>query len=71
MELEKLGVPTVTVCTDAFTTLAREESRNLGLPDLPLAIIKHPLGGESEAAVKQLAAGAVEQVVQGLTTEPQ
>ncbi len=63
-------MPTVTVCTDAFTGLAREESRNLGLPDLRLAIIKHPLGGESEAAVKQLAATALEQVVQGLTTEP-
>jgi hypothetical protein len=65
-----LGVPTVTVCTDAFTGLAREESRNLGLPDLPLAIIKHPLGGESEEVVKQRAADALEQVVQGLTQEP-
>ena len=66
-----MGIPTVTICTDAFTGLAREESRNLGLPGLPLAIIKHPLGGESETAVKQLAASAVEQVVLGLTTESQ
>lgn len=68
--MEKLGVPTVTVCTDAFIGLAREESRNLGLPDLPLAIIKHPLGGESKEAVAQLAASALDQVVQGLTEEP-
>ena len=66
-----MGVPTVTVCTDAFIGLAREESRNLGLPDLPLAIIKHPLGGEPAEVVRQRAADALEQVVQGLTSEPQ
>ncbi len=65
-----MGVPTVTICTDAFINLAREESRNLGLPDLALAIVKHPIGGESEEVVKQRAADALEQVVQGLTQEP-
>lgn len=65
-----MGVPTVTICTDAFIALAREESRNLGLPDLALAIVKHPIGGESEEVVMQRAADALEQVVQGLTQEP-
>ena len=43
MELEKKGIPTVTICTDAFEALAREEAKNLGMPDLPLAIIRHPM----------------------------
>jgi hypothetical protein len=68
--MEKLGVPTVTVCTDAFINLAREESRNLGLPDLSLAIVKHPLGGEPAEVVAERAADALEQVVHGLTAEP-
>ncbi len=68
--MEKLGVPTVTVCTDAFINLAREESSNLGLPELPIVIIKHPLGGESAETVRQRAEDALEQVVQGLTAEP-
>lgn len=68
--MEKLGIPTVTVCTDAFINLAREESRNLGLPDLALAIIRHPVGGESAEVVAQRAHDALDQVVQGLTAEP-
>ena len=68
--MEKQGVPTVTVCTDAFVGLAREESKNLGLPDLPLAIVRHPLGGLGVEAVKERVRQALEQVVQGLTREP-
>jgi len=57
----------VTICTEAFIGLAREESKNLGMPDLPLAIIKHPLGGESRAVIHQRAEDALAQVVRGLT----
>lgn len=69
MELEKRGVPTVTLCTDAFAGLAREESKNLGMPDLPIVVIKHPLGGTSPEQVKQQSRAAVQQVVDALTRE--
>ena len=65
-----MGVPAVTICTDAFINLAREESRNLGLPDLSLAIVQHPLGGEPPAVVAQRAEEALEQVISGLTSGP-
>ena len=65
-----MGVPTVTICTEAFIGLAREESKNLGMPNLPLAIIKHPIGGESLAVIRQRAEDALAQVVRGLTGEP-
>ncbi len=67
--MEKLGVPAVTVCTDAFIGLARQETRNLGLPDLALAIVRHPLGGESAEVVAERAQDALDQVVRGLTSE--
>ncbi len=70
MELEKRGVPTVTICTDAFAALAREESRNLGMPDLPIVIVRHPLGGEPPDKVRQRSRDALEQVIAGLTREP-
>jgi hypothetical protein len=60
-------VPTVTICTDAFVGLAREEAKNLGMPDLPLVIIKHPIGGESTAVIDQRAEEALPQVVAALT----
>jgi hypothetical protein len=57
----------VTICTEAFIGLAREESKNLGMPDLPLAIIEHPIGGESLAVIHQRADDALAQVIRGLT----
>jgi hypothetical protein len=55
------------VCTDAFIGLAREESRNLGMPELPIAIIRHPLGGLKAEQVAQRSREALEQVALGLT----
>jgi hypothetical protein len=62
-----MGVPTVTICTEAFEALARDEARSLGMPDLALAIIAHPIGGEPPEAIRQRAAQALSQVVRGLT----
>jgi hypothetical protein len=59
----------VTICTEAFIGLAREESKNLGMPDLPLAIIKHPIGGESLAVIHQRAEDALPQLIRALTGE--
>lgn len=59
----------MTICTEVFTGLAREESRTLGMPDLRLAIIRHPLGGESKPDVAERAKVALDQVIQGLTRE--
>jgi len=67
VELEKKGIPTVTICTDAFVGLAREEAKNLGMPDLALAIIAHPIGGESLGAIHQRAEDALAQVARALT----
>ena len=69
MELEKRGIPTVTICTDAFVGLAREESRNLGMPDLPIAIVEHPIGGLKPDQVTQRAQAALEPVISALTRE--
>ena len=59
----------MTICTEAFIGLAREESRNLGMPDLPIAVIQHPLGGLKSDQVAQRSQEALEQVVLGLTRE--
>jgi hypothetical protein len=57
----------VTICTDAFVGLAREEAKNLGMPDLPLVIIKHPIGGESLTVIHERAGDALPQVIKALT----
>lgn len=52
MELEKRGLRTITVCTDAFEKMADLERDALGQPDLQLAIIGHPLLGRDEIAIE-------------------
>jgi hypothetical protein len=59
----------VVVGTDEFVELARLESRNRGLPDLPLALVPHPLGGIGEAEVLRKVDGAVDAVARALAKE--
>ena len=56
----------MTICTDAFVGLARDESKNLGMPDLPLVIIEHPIGGESPDVIHRRADDAVLGVIRAL-----
>ncbi len=67
MELERQGVPTVTVCTHLFLRLGEVERRALGMPELPMAIAQHPLGGLKAEAVLAKADALLDQVVSGLT----
>ena len=65
--LEQRGIPTVVMGTYEFEQLARLESRNRGLADLPLALIPHPLGGIREDEVLKKAELAVEAVRKAVT----
>jgi hypothetical protein len=62
VELEQRGVPTVTICTDAFRVLGRHEADSLGMADLPLAIVPHPLGGQPAEQVRGLATRVVDEI---------
>jgi hypothetical protein len=61
-------VPTVVVGTDEFQALARLESKNRGLDGLPLALVKHPLGGIRDDEVARKADTIVDAVVEAVST---
>jgi len=65
--LEQRGIPTVVMGTYEFEQLARLESKNRGLADLPLALIPHPLGGIREDEVVKKAELVVEVVRKAVT----
>jgi hypothetical protein len=44
-ELRKRGLITAVICSTPFEKLGRAQARVLGVPDLPLVMIPHPLGG--------------------------
>ncbi len=45
----------MTVCSTAFETLGRAQSKGLAHPDLPIAFVPHPFGAIKRDAVRELA----------------
>ena len=67
MQLEKAGIPTATIVTDEFVTLAKTECCARGMSELPLVEVPHPVGTIPTDALKKVAESAVESIVAGLT----
>jgi len=62
-ELRKRGLLTAVVTSTAFRKLGETQAKIFGVPDLPLLIIQHPLGGLDIEAVKGRADAATPQLV--------
>jgi hypothetical protein len=43
--LQGKGIIAAAICTHPFEPMARRERESLGMPDLPVLFIGHPLGG--------------------------
>ena len=63
MELEKRGIPTAIICSDAFVSLARSLSRAKGIQAPRLVVIPHPLAGITPAEVQEKADNAMDAIV--------
>jgi hypothetical protein len=61
--LEQRGVPTVTVVTEAFTTLYAMEARALGMADLPAVVIPHPIVSRSPEEMRAQADAVLDALV--------
>ena len=60
--LRRRGQMTAVVCSEAFVKLARNQAKALGVPELPLIVISHPVGGISLAEVHSRVAQAFPQL---------
>jgi hypothetical protein len=68
--LEKAGMPTVAVCTEAFLPGLSALSRMRGMPDYKFAVVPHPLGVLFDDELRgraELAAPQIVQIVLGQT----
>jgi hypothetical protein len=63
-ELRKRGLVTAVILSEPFLKLGKSQSHVFGVPDLPLLLIPHPLGGLDLAGVKGRAQHAIPQVVE-------
>jgi hypothetical protein len=63
-ELRKRGLMTAVVCSNAFLKLGQTQAKIFGVPDLPLLVIPHPLGGLDLDSVKGRAELATPQLLE-------
>lgn len=67
IEIEKLNVPAVAICTEAFRLGLDTLTRMRGMPDHRFAIVPHPLGVLFDDELQQRAALAAPQVAEIIT----
>jgi hypothetical protein len=67
VEIERRGVPTVTVFSSAFATAARKQAAGRGMADLPLARIPHPMHTAARNVVAERADSVVDTLAERLT----
>jgi hypothetical protein len=67
IDIERLGVPVATVNSIEFVALGKFEAGSLGMPDLPIVVLPHPVGSLAESKVREYARAAFEDVVAVLT----
>ena len=60
--MEKLGIPTATVCSDEFYSLGKTEAQCLGVPGLPIAVVPHPVAKLLPDEVAGLARDVVDEI---------
>lgn len=60
--LEKAGIPTVPIITDAFDNTAKEMAELWGVPEFKYVMMPHPMGSLDAAAIAQRAAELVTDV---------
>jgi hypothetical protein len=51
--LEKAGIPTIPIITDAFDNTAKEMANLWGVPDFRFVMIPHPLGSLTPTEIEQ------------------
>jgi len=68
VEVSKRGRIGLTVCSTSFQGLGRAQSKALGVPDLPIAVIPHPFGTRKRDELRDIAAKAAAEIA-GLLCE--
>ncbi len=55
IRLEKLGIPTISICSDHFAPFARQLAKSHGMGDLRILEVKHPIAGLKSGEIEEKA----------------
>jgi len=67
VKLEAAGRPTVLVATEALRELTDQTAHDLGLTNLRVVSVAHPIGGVDPDEIRRRADGVVDEVLMLLT----
>ena len=63
IHLEQAGVPSATICTDAFVETSEAMAAMWGAADYPVIFIEHPLEGLDKAQLRARAEAMLDRIV--------
>jgi hypothetical protein len=69
VEIERRGIPSVTVFSTAFASAARKQAAGRGMAELPLVRIPHPMHTAQRSVVAERADAVIGALVERLTSE--
>ena len=61
--LEKAGIPSISIVTDAFVETGKVMASNWGVPEYLFLSIPHPIGNLSDAELEERVNGVLDDVV--------
>ncbi len=67
LNVERLGIPTVTITTTAFSEMARGTMRDQGVPDMSFVVVEHPIAGWNLEDVRKKMDGVFPEVMRAAT----
>lgn len=66
VNIEKMGIASLTIVTEPFVAAAKAVAASQGVPDAPLLIVPHDYLEEDEAAVRAKLAPRMDEIVHAL-----
>jgi len=67
LNLEKKGIPTVTIATTAFKELVESTMKEQGVSDMALVIVEHPIAGHNLKDIRKKADLAFPDILKAAT----
>ena len=62
-ELERLGIPTVALCTEPFDNTAKSMAKRRGFPNYRYVLVEHPLSSARPEGIHERARRALPEVI--------
>jgi hypothetical protein len=67
LNLEKKGIPTVTIATTAFEELVKSTMKEQGVSDMALVVVEHPIAGHNLQDIRKKADSAFPNILKTAT----